>query len=143
MSPKDPYAVFRPRRGSLVARLSALAVLLSFGVLVVLSPGGGWTVTDRVLVFLIAVVLAVGLWRFGMVRAVPTPEGLRVVNLVLSRDVEWAEIVRVTFAGGTPWAVLELNDTEELAVMGIQRADGAFGRAEASRLAALVAHHSG
>lgn len=125
-----------------MARASGLAVLVSFAVLVVLAPGHGWNPADRVLVVLLAILLAAGLWRFGMVRAVPTTAGLRVVNLVHSRDVEWAEIVRVTFAGGTPWAVLELSDTEELAVMGIQRADGEFGRAEASRLAALVTHHS-
>lgn len=142
MSAKDPYADFRPRRGSLVARLAALAVLVSFVVLIVLAPGGGWALADRVLVGLLALLLAAGLWRFGMVRAVPTPTGLTVTNLVITREVEWAEIVRVTFAGGTPWAVLELSDTEELAVMGVQRADGAHGRAEASRLAALVEHHS-
>ena len=142
MSTKDPYAIFRPRRGSLTARIAALAVLVSFGVLVALAPGEGWNPADRVLVVLLALVLAAGLWRFSMVRAVPTAEGLRVINLVHSRDVEWAQVLRVTFAGGTPWAVLELTDTEELAVMGIQRADGAFGRAEAARLAALVTHHS-
>ncbi|NLG21650.1 MAG: PH domain-containing protein [Actinomycetales bacterium] len=77
-----------------------------------------------------------------MVRAVPDRTGLRVVNLVHSQELEWAQVVRVSFGGGSPWVVLELSDTEELAVMGIQRADGAFGRAEAARLAALVEHHS-
>jgi hypothetical protein len=33
---------------------------------------------------------------------------------------------------------VELDDTDTLAVMAIQKADGAFGRAEASRLAALI-----
>lgn len=141
MAPSDPYAVFRPRRGALVARLSAVAVVVSLGTVAVLQPGG-WAVADRVLVWLLALLLAAGLWRFGMVRAVPTTQGLRVVNLVHGRDLEWAEIVRVSFGGGSPWVVLELADTEDLPVMGIQRADGAFGRAEAARLAALVVHHS-
>lgn len=142
MSPKDPYAVFRPRRGALVAGGSALAVLVAFGVLAILAPGG-WVVADRILVGAFAVLVAAGLWRFGMVRAVPTPEGLRVINLVHSRQLDWPEILRVnTFDGGSPWVVLELADTEELSVMGIQRADGEFGRGEAARLAALVQHHS-
>lgn len=138
---QDPYAVFRPRRGALVARLSAVAVLAVFGGLAVIAPGT-WALADRVLVTLFAVLVAAGLWRFGMVRAVPTSQGLRVINLIYSRELEWAEILRVSFAGGTPWAMLELSDTDELAVMGIQRADGAFARAEAARLAALVEHHS-
>lgn len=142
MSSKDPYAVFRPRRGALVARVCAVAFVLVFGGLAVLQPGG-WNLPDRVLLVIFAVVIAGGLWRFGMVRAEPTTAGLRVVNLVHTRDLEWAQIVRVTsFAGGGPWVVLELSDTEELAVMGIQRADGDFARAEAARLAALVEHHS-
>ncbi|WP_237565273.1 PH domain-containing protein [Ornithinimicrobium cavernae] len=142
MSDRDPYAVFRPRRGALVARLSALAVLAVFGGLALVAPGG-WGLPDRVLTGLFAVLVAAGLWRFGMVRAVPTAAGLRVVNLVYGRELEWAEILRVnTFTGGSPWVVLELSDTDDLAVMGIQRADGEFGRREAARLAALVQHHS-
>ena len=143
MSSKDPYAVFRPRRGSLVAWGCALAVLLVFGGLALLGPGGGWTVADRLLLAAFAVLVAAGLGRFGMVRAVPSQDGLLVINLVHRRELEWAEILRVnTFAGGNPWVVLELTDTEDLSVMGIQRADGDFGRGEAERLAALVHHHS-
>ncbi|WP_114906302.1 PH domain-containing protein [Ornithinimicrobium murale] len=142
MSSKDPYAVFRPRRGSLVAWGCALAVLVVFGGLAALAPGG-WTLPDRLLLGFFAVVVAAGLLRFGLVRAVPSPEGLTVINLVHRREVEWAQIVRVgTFAAGSPWLVLELSDTEELSVMGIQRADGEFARGEAARLAALVEHHS-
>lgn len=143
MSTKDPYAVFRPRRGSLVAWGCALAVLLVFGGLALLGPGGGWTVADRLLLAAFAVLVAAGLGRFGMVRAVPSREGLLVINLVHHRQVEWAQILRVgTFHGGSPWLVLELSDTEYLSVMGIQRADGEFARGEAARLAALVQHHS-
>ncbi|WP_256839952.1 PH domain-containing protein [Ornithinimicrobium faecis] len=142
MSPKDPYAVFRPRRGALVAWGSALAVLVAFGVLAILAPGG-WNMADRIVVGIFAVVVAAGLARFAIVRAVPTSEGLHVINLVRSRRLEWAEILRVNaLDGGHPWVILELADTEELSVMGIQRADGQFAHAEAARLAALVQHHS-
>lgn len=142
MSSKDPYAVFRPRRGAMVAWGCALAVLVVFGGLAILAPGG-WNVADRILLAAFAVLVAAGLARFGMVRAVPSQDGLLVINLVHRRELEWAEILRVnTFAGGNPWVVLELTDTEDLSVMGIQRADGDFGRGEAERLAALVHHHS-
>lgn len=90
------------------------------------------------------IVLAVGwlLIRLGGVAAFPGEDGLLVRNLLLSRRLEWAEIVGIRFAGGDPWALLDLSDGDTLAVMAIQRADGAWGRAEATRLATLVALHS-
>ena len=91
---------------------------------------------------LIGVVLALFLVRYALIRAEPSPSGLRVVNIVRSHDLEWAQVVRVGFSGGAPWAVLELTDTEEVAVMAIQRADGQRAQREAARLAALIEHHS-
>lgn len=145
MSTADPYAVFRPRRGPLVARLCAAAVVIVLSGVAWFAPWGGevgWTVVDRVLLVLFSLLVGAGLWRFSVIRAVPTRDGLTIVNLVRTRTVEWAEILRVSFSGGSPWVLLELSDTDEVAVMGIQRADGAFARAEAARLAALVEHHS-
>lgn len=138
------YAVFRPRRGVWVARISALLVLVVFGVMAVAMPQGGVVggkTSDRVTLVVFAILVAAFLWRYTRLRAVPTAEGLTVVNLIHTQQVEWAEVLRVGFSGGAPWVVLELTDTEELAVMAIQRADGAHGRAEAARLAALVEHH--
>lgn len=137
--------MFRPRRGAVVARVAALSLLAAFGALAVLIPSGGpsgWDTVDRVLLVALGAAIAAFLWRYARLRAVPTPAGLRVVNLLRSRDLEWAEILRVGFSGGAPWVVLELTDTDEVPVMAIQRADGAFARAEAARLSALVEHHA-
>ena len=46
------------------------------------------------------------------------------------------------FGSGRPWVQLDLADGDTLAVMGIQRADGACADAEARRLATLVAQHT-
>lgn len=139
------YAPFKPRRGAWMARACALACVVAFTFLALTTPGTGevgWSVPDRVMTILFGFALAVLLLRFASLRAVPTQTGLRVVNLVRSTDLEWASIVNVGFSGGSPWVVLELSDTEEVAVMAIQRSDGAFAAQEASRLAALVAHHT-
>jgi hypothetical protein len=138
------YATFRPRRGALVARVAALGSLVAFAVLAFVVPEGGaagFGLPDRLLTFGFGVAVAAFLWRYARLRAVPSRTGLRVVNLVRSHDLEWAEILSVGFSGGAPWVVLELADTEEVSVMAIQRADGAFADKEAARLAALVAHH--
>lgn len=143
---RDPYAPFRPRRGRLVALVCAIAFVLAFGYLAVVIPGEGtfgWGAWDRVLLVLFALAVAAFLYRYAALRAIPSRDGLQVVNLLHRHDLEWAQIASVGFSGGMPWVVLELTDTEEVAVMAIQRADGGLGRAEARRLSALVAHHTG
>ncbi|MFC5042461.1 PH domain-containing protein [Ornithinimicrobium kibberense] len=129
-----------------MARLSAVASVVVFGMVAIFSPmplgsDPALMVLNRVAVALIGVVMAAFLWRYARIRAVPGPRGLRVVNLFSTTEVEWAQVLRVGFSGGASWAVLELTDTDELAVMAIQRADGEHARREASRLAALVEHH--
>ena len=103
---------------------------------------GGWGVLDRLLLVLFGVAVAASLWRFASIRAVPSTNGLVIRNLVITRNLEWAQIVRVQFGGGAPWVSVDLDDTDTVAVMAIQKADGAFGQAEAARLSALVQIHS-
>lgn len=143
----DPYAVFRPRRGRLVAILTAAGTVLVFLGLALVLPRGEssvehWGVGDRVAIALFGVAIATFLLRYARIRAVPTPSGLVVQNLMTRRRLEWPQIVRVQFASGAPWVSLELDDTDTVAVMAIQRSDGPWARAEASRLSALVQAHS-
>lgn len=138
----DAYRPFVARRGRVMAFAAAALMVVTFGVIafMVLPNGGatGWTMLDKWMMFLFGCLLGWGLTRWGLVRAVPTPEGITVRNLLTKRFVPWAEIVDVQFGGGRPWCLLDLADTEQLAVMAIQRADGPSAEAEASRLAALV-----
>ena len=137
----DPYAVMRPRRGRAVAIGFAVGSLVLFGAVAVLvSRAGirGWGLTDSLLMFGVGVLIALMMWRFAALRAVPSPSGLEVRNVLLTRRIGWDEVERVRFAGGDPWVLLDLTDGDQLAVMAVQRADGPYGQAEASRLAALV-----
>ncbi len=140
------YAPFRPHRGAWVALAAAVVTLVVLGGLAVLLPAEGatgWGFADRALLLLFALAVAAFLLRYAALRAVPSPEGLRVVNLLRTHQLQWAQVLRVgALSGGAPWVVLELTDTEEVPVMAIQRADGEFGRREAARLSALVAHHT-
>ncbi len=132
-------APFRPRRGRVVP-LAVAAVFVAICVVVALAMGalGTWTVGDQLA--LVALGLAVGgfLARYAAIHATPGPDGLTVRNLMLTRTVAWDEIVDVRFVDGDPWVSLELDDTDVLAVMAVQRVDGEAGREEARRLAALV-----
>jgi hypothetical protein len=122
----------------------AFAVLsvVVFGVIAVLLPGiesgGQWRIGDRLFFLGVGLAIAALLWRYATIRATPTREALTVRNLFTTRTVDWRAIVDLRFSGGDPWVTLELDDTDTLAVMAVQKADGAFGRVEASRLAALI-----
>ena len=138
----DRFRPFVSGRGRVVATVMAVLALVVFGGLAVLLPANAglttWQGGDRVLVALLGVLIALGCWRYAGIRAVPTPDGLLVRNLVVTRHVDWAQVVDVQFGGGAPWVTLELDDTDTLAVMAIQRADGEQADAEALRLATLV-----
>ncbi|WP_130013839.1 PH domain-containing protein [Serinicoccus sediminis] len=143
---QDPYAPFRPVTGARVARAAAIASVVVFGLIAVLGPsyagsGAAMSVLNRAFIAGFGLAMGAFLWRYALIRAVPSPSGLLVVNLVQRHQLDWAQVVNVGFSGGSPWVVLELDDTDELAVMAIQRADGARARREAARLAALVEHH--
>ena len=142
----NPYAVFRPRRGRRVALVAAVLSVVIFTIGAISLPGkdvlyGGWGFGDRMLLVGCGLGVAALMWRYATIRAVPTRDGLTVRNLILTRRLEWAQIVRVQFGGGAPWVSLDLDDTDTVAVMAIQKADGAFGQAEAGRLSALVQVH--
>ncbi|WP_091789396.1 PH domain-containing protein [Pedococcus dokdonensis] len=139
---QSAFAVFRPRRGRQVAYGFAALTLVLFAVIAVLLPGpaegGTWRPGDKVFFAGVGVAIALLLWRFASIRAVPSRDGLTVRNLFTTRTLDWAEVLEVRFSGGDPWVSLGLADTDTLAVMAIQKADADFGRAEAGRLAALV-----
>lgn len=136
---------FRPRRALVVSVVSAVALVgfLSFFA-VHIQQGGvtGWNEQATIGMIVFAVLAALCVLRFGLVKAVPTREALVVHNLVRRRRVEWAEVVGLQFGGGAPWLVIDLSDTEQLTVMAIQHADGRRAEQEAIRLARLVEHFS-
>jgi hypothetical protein len=137
---EDLHRPFTPRRARLVASVLGVAQFVVLSLIGVLVPG--FVAGERVAMLLIAAAVAWVLWRFAAVRAVPDEEGLRVLNLMGRHRLDWAQIVAVRLGGGAPWASLDLDDGDTLPVMAIQQADGDHGRAEARRLATLVALHS-
>lgn len=141
---EELHRPFRPRAARRVSQ--ALGVLTVAGALAIIIlvpqvPGFVFTPADQAGTACLALIILWLLWRQGGVRALPDEAGLTVRNIVYTRTVEWAEIVAVNFGSGNPWVQLDLSDGDTLAVMAIQRADGAQGVAEARRLATLVALH--
>ena len=137
----DAWAPFRPKRGRAVAIGVVWSSLVVFGVIAVVmsSQGEGrWGLADGLMFFSLGVAVALIAWRYASIVAVPSRAGLVVRNLVLTRTLEWPEIVGIQFGGGEPWVTLDLEDGDSVAVMAIQKADGPVAGREASRLAALI-----
>ncbi|MEO7752685.1 MAG: PH domain-containing protein [Terracoccus sp.] len=140
-APSDALAPFRPKRGRVVALVVTWAALLVFGAIAIAMPadsGPRWGVGDRVMFFGLGASVALLAWRYASIIARPSREGLVVRNLLLTRHLEWSEVVRIQFGGGEPWVTLDLSDSDTVAVMAIQKADGEVSGREASRLAALI-----
>jgi len=130
---------FAPRRARVVAAVIGALALLGGVVLALVLPD--MATADRAGFVAVGVLVAAFMARQAMVRVLVDEQGLEVRNLFLSRRLEWAEVVAVRFGGGQPWVQLDLADGDVLAVMAVQRADGALAEAEARRLATLVALH--
>ena len=136
----SPYRTFRPRAARAVTLVLAVAVLVLTGLLIALMPA--LNTGDRVGFALVALLIVWFCWRQATVQAHVDADGVTVRNLVYTRRLEWAEIVSVRFGSGRAWVQLDLADGDTLAVMGIQRADGAYAESEARRLSTLVAQHT-
>lgn len=143
----DPamYAPFRPRMTRAVGRGVVVVLALATLALLYTSPGadGPWSDAGNTIAILaLAAVCLLLVLRHAGVYAIVDPQGIRVRNLVVTTVLPWSAIEAVRFGSGEPWVNLDLADGGTLAVMAVQGADGAFARAEAQRLATLVAAHT-
>ena len=136
----DDDRPFRPRLARVVTLVIAVVVLVLTALLVAALTDVPWG--DRTGIAIVGLAVAWFCWREAAVVARPDEAGLTVRNLVAVRRLDWAEIVDVRFGEGRPWVQLDLADGDTLAVMAIQRADGAAAQQEARRLATLVARHT-
>ena len=147
--------VFRPRRGRVVPLVMATIALVVTAGVALSMRGAGWSGGDQLALFGLGAGLAAFLGRYASIRAVganPVAMGVWATIIMVATAVSMATAmlgflftipvighVEVRFPDGAPWVSLELTDTDELAVMAIQRADGDDAKVEARRLAELVA----
>ncbi|MFH8384021.1 PH domain-containing protein [Kitasatospora sp. NPDC018058] len=131
-----------PRRTRAVLLPVCALLVVLFAVLALLLPAN-WQLNDRIMMIVSGVLFAcVGL-MLARPRVTADAEGVTVVNFVRSRRLAWAEIVRINFRQGDPWATLDLADGTSLAAVGIQSGVGkAQAIADARALRDLVEHHS-
>ncbi|PRH76050.1 hypothetical protein C6N75_27660 [Streptomyces solincola] len=133
-------AVFRPTRTRAVL-LTAGAAMFAVITLIALTleklgPG------ERASFILVAALFLGVLVLLSRPKVVADDTGVTVVNLVHTRRLAWAEILRVNLREGDPWVFLDLSDGTSLPALGIQPG---IGRRQAIRdataLRALAESH--
>jgi hypothetical protein len=122
--------VLRPRRLLVVCRLAGAALLVVFAVVAYLLPRGTaggeqFGLSDQIAFFLIGVLLAAAVLQFTRVRVVADDRGVRVRNYVGEKFVPWQVVAGVRLDDGSPWASLDLQDDDTIALLAVQANDGA------------------
>ena len=137
---------WRPHRTRAIIHAVAAVLVVSMTAIAALLPSDGgqpWPLPDRVAFAGIGFAGAIVLLVLARPKAVGSAEGLKVVNMLRTHRLEWAQIVAVNLRSGDPWVLLDLDDGTTLSVMGIQPADGLdTARAAVAELRALVDYYS-
>lgn len=136
-TPRPGVELFRPRMARIVGLAVGTLVLGAMVVLAILMPST-FTTVDRIGFVLFGAAVFGFCWRQATVRLIASEDRVVVRNLFSGRELEWPEIVAVSFPEGDAWAHLDLADGDTLATMALQRADGADGIAAARHLSRLV-----
>ncbi len=111
----------------------------------VMLPDGvqdDFTAPQRITLLLFFAAILVGLHALFRTSVRAREDGLTVVNGYRARQLEWAEVVSVSLNPNRPWAMLDLDDGQTVAVMAIQNSDGARAARSARELAGIVAEHT-
>ena len=137
---------WRPHRTRAIIYAVAAVLAGSMTAIAATLPSDGgepWPLPDRIAFAGIGFAGAFVLMVLARPKAVADAAGLKVVNMLRTHRLEWAQIVTVNLRSGDPWVLLDLDDGTTLSVMGIQPADGlAAARSAVAELRALVEFYS-
>lgn len=134
----------RPRRLLVVCRAAGAVLLAVFAAIAYLLPRGSsggaqFGVADQIAFFLIGVLLSGVVLQFTRVRVVADERGVRVRNYVGEKFVPWQVVAAVRMQDGSPWASLDLQDDDTIALLAVQANDGARAVDAVVALRALLA----
>jgi len=117
---------------ALVVVLTAIGLLLEN-----LSPG------EQASFILTGLLFFAGLALFSRPKVVADEAGVTVVNLITTRRLEWAEVLRVNLRPGDAWVHLDLADGTSLPAMGIQVGVAKARAIDDARALRVLAEHHG
>jgi hypothetical protein len=118
----------------LVGTITAVAVLL--------PQDSGFTTLDRAAMVVVALLLAAIMVALARSRVTATEDGLEIVNVVVKRQLPWAQVVSIRLSRNDPWLALDLDDGSTTSAFGIATSDGERARRAAADLQQLLAAFS-
>lgn len=103
-----------------VTVFAVVAVALGSG-----PPGDAqFKLPDQIAMVCLGLILACGVLAFTRARVEADAYGVRVRNVLAEKVLPWQVVRAVRFDDGTPWASLELQDDDTVALLGISANDG-------------------
>jgi hypothetical protein len=103
-----------------VAVFAVVAVALGGG-----PPGDAqFRLPDQIAMVCLGLILAGGVLTFTRARVEADAHGVRVRNAFGDKTLPWQVVRAVRLDEGTPWATLELQDDDTIAMLGISANDG-------------------
>jgi PH (Pleckstrin Homology) domain-containing protein len=94
---------------------------------------------DQIAMIVLGFLAAAGILMFTRPRVEADARGIRIRNVIGGYDLPWAVVRAVEFRRGSPWASLELQDDDLVAIMAIQATDKGYAVAAVRGLRALLA----
>lgn len=116
-----------PRRLRWVCILMAAVVVAASAIIAVLlrdsAAGTSFRTEDQFAMMGLGLLIAAGIMSLTRPRVYADAERIRIRNIVVSHDLRWQVVDRVSFPDGAPWPSLDLYDDETVAVLAIQAVD--------------------
>ena len=138
----------RPRRIRRVCWVLAPVVVLFFAVLAwalggtpaeIGESGGAFSLSDQIAMAGLGLLGAGGILLLARPRVTADDRTVTIQNIIGGYRLPWAVVREVRFERGSPWATLELEDDDVVAVMAVQAADKDHAVAAVTALRDLLA----
>jgi hypothetical protein len=137
----------RPRKATRVAWVLAVVVVALFTAVATLLHGatdsgkGVFQTSDQFAMIGLGLLGALAILSFTRPRVRADERGIKVRNVIGAYDLPWEVVRSIQFRKGSPWAHLELQDDDMVALMAVQAADKGQAIETVRALRAILATH--
>ncbi len=136
---------FHAKRSRVVCWVAAVAVVVVFALVSTGLRGrtgdgpGVFQAGDQFAMIGLGILGGLGILLFTRPRVEADSSGIRIRNLIGGYDLPWGVVRAVRYGRGAPWATLDLEDDDVVAVMAVQSADKQYAVDAVRALRALLA----
>lgn len=120
--------VLRPRRLVVVCRVLAVVLVAVFTAVATAlrngPEGAVFGLADQVAMVVLGLLMAGGMLLLTRVRVVADERCVRVRNVIGETVLPWEVVAHVRLDPGSPWAVLDLMDDDQVSLLAVQANDG-------------------